>query len=459
MELPFAESWKIKMVEPIHKSTREEREKWLKEAYYNVFMLDADQVYIDCLTDSGTGAMSDRQWAAMMTGDESYAGSRSFRWLKDTITRITGFEYVIPTHQGRAAENVLFSHLVHEGDYVPGNSHFDTTKGHIESRKAFAIDCTVDEAKDTQLEVPFKGNVDLNKLEDCLAGHADKVPFIIVTITNNTAGGQPVSMENLRGVRRIADKYGKPVFFDSARFAENAYFIKMREAGFRDATIKEICREMFSLADGMTMSAKKDGLVNMGGFIATRREDIYEGAKKYCIPFEGFLTYGGMNGRDMAALAVGLDENTEFDMLETRIRQVQYLASKLDEYGIPYQRPAGGHAIFIDADKVLDRVPKEEFPAQRLTIELYREAGVRGCEIGYILADRDPVTRENRFDGNDFLRLCISRRTYTDNHMNVIAAALKNVYDRRHEITRGVKIVWETELMRHFTVRLAPLDE
>lgn len=459
MELPFAESWKIKMVEPIHKSTREEREKWLKEAYYNVFMLDADQVYIDCLTDSGTGAMSDRQWAAMMTGDESYAGSRSFRRLKDTITRITGFEYVIPTHQGRAAENVLFSHLVHEGDYVPGNSHFDTTKGHIESRKAFAIDCTVDEAKDTQLEVPFKGNVDLNKLEDCLAKHADKVPFIIVTITNNTAGGQPVSMENLRGVRRIADKYGKPVFFDSARFAENAYFIKMREAGFRDATIKEICREMFSLADGMTMSAKKDGLVNMGGFIATRREDIYEGAKKYCIPFEGFLTYGGMNGRDMAALAVGLDENTEFDMLETRIRQVQYLASKLDEYGIPYQRPAGGHAIFIDADKVLDRVPKEEFPAQRLTIELYREAGVRGCEIGYILADRDPVTRENRFDGNDFLRLCISRRTYTDNHMNVIAAALKNVYDRRHEITRGVKIVWETELMRHFTVRLAPLDE
>ena len=459
MELPFAESWKIKMVEPIHKSTREEREKWLKEAYYNVFMLDADLVYIDCLTDSGTGAMSDRQWAAMMTGDESYAGSRSFRRLKDTITRITGFEYVIPTHQGRAAENVLFSHLVHEGDYVPGNSHFDTTKGHIESRKAFAIDCTVDEAKDTQLEVPFKGNVDLNKLEDCLAGHADKVPFIIVTITNNTAGGQPVSMENLRGVRRIADKYGKPVFFDSARFAENAYFIKMREAGFRDATIKEICREMFSLADGMTMSAKKDGLVNMGGFIATRREDIYEGAKKYCIPFEGFLTYGGMNGRDMAALAVGLDENTEFDMLETRIRQVQYLASKLDEYGIPYQRPAGGHAIFIDADKVLDRVPKEEFPAQRLTIELYREAGVRGCEIGYILADRDPVTRENRFDGNDFLRLCISRRTYTDNHMNVIAAALKNVYDRRHEITRGVKIVWETELMRHFTVRLAPLDE
>ncbi|MBD5291566.1 MAG: tryptophanase [Bacteroides sp.] len=458
MEIPFAEAWKIKMVEPITKSTREQREKWLKEAKYNVFMLRADQVYIDCLTDSGTGAMSDRQWAAMMTGDESYAGARSFYELKDTINRITGFEYVIPTHQGRAAENVLFSHLVKEGDIVPGNSHFDTTKGHIESRKAFAVDCTVDEAKNTQLEVPFKGNVDLDKLEKCLAENADKVPFIIVTITNNTAGGQPVSMENLRGVRRIADKYGKRVIFDSARFAENAYFIKTREPEFKDATIKEICREMFSLADAMTMSSKKDGLVNMGGFIATRWEDIYEGAKRFVIPFEGFLTYGGMNGRDMAALAVGLDENTEFDMLETRIRQVEYLAKKLDEYGIPYQRPVGGHALFIDADRVLDQVPKEEFPAQRLTMELYLEAGVRGCEIGYLLADRDPVTRENRFGGNDFLRLCIARRTYTNNHMDVIAAALKNVYDRRHEIKRGVKIVWEAELMRHFTVQLEPLD-
>ena len=459
MEIPFAESWKIKMVEPIRKSTREEREKWLKEADYNVFMLKAEQVYIDCLTDSGTGAMSDRQWAAMMTGDESYAGARSFYELKETITRITGFEYVLPTHQGRAAENVLFSHLVKEGDIVPGNSHFDTTKGHIESRKAFAVDCTVDEAKDTQLEVPFKGNVDLNKIEACMAENHEKVPFIIVTITNNTAGGQPVSMENLRGVRKIADKYGKRVFFDSARFAENAYFIKMREPEFKDATIKEICREMFSLADGMTMSSKKDGLVNMGGFIATRWEDIYEGAKRFLIPFEGFLTYGGMNGRDMAALAVGLDENTEFDMLETRIKQVEYLAKKLDEYGIPYQRPVGGHALFIDADRVLDQIPKEEFPAQTLTIELYREAGIRGCEIGYLLADRDPVTRENRFGGNDFLRLCICRRTYTNNHMDVIAAALKNVYDRRSEIKHGVKIVWETELMRHFTVKLQPITE
>ena len=458
MELPYAESWKIKMVEPIRTSTRAEREEWLKRAHYNVFQLKADEVYIDLLTDSGTGAMSDRQWAALMMGDESYAGARSWFELKDTVTRITGFDYVIPTHQGRAAENVLFSHLVKEGDYIPGNSHFDTTKGHIEARKAFAVDCTVDEAKNTQLEVPFKGNVDPKKLEKCLEEHADRIPFIIVTVTNNTAGGQPVSMQNLREVRALADKYGKRVFFDSARFAENAYFIKTREKGYEDKSIKEIAREMFSLADGMTMSAKKDGLVNMGGFIATRWEDVYEGAKRFCIPFEGYLTYGGMNGRDMAALAVGLDENTEYEMLHTRIHQVEFLASLLDEYGIPYQRPAGGHAIFVDALKVLTNVPKEEFPAQTLTVELYREAGIRGCEIGYILADRDPVTRENRFGGNDFVRLAIPRRTYTDNHMRVIAAALKNVYDRRESIKHGVRITWEAELMRHFTVQLEPVE-
>ena len=457
MELPFAEAYRIKMVEPLKKSTRAEREQWLKDAHYNLFGLRSEQVYIDCLTDSGTGAMSDRQWAAMMTGDEAYAGSKSFFELKETIGRLTGFEYVIPTHQGRAAENVLFSHLVKAGDIIPGNSHFDTTKGHIEFRKATALDCTIDAAKDTQLEIPFKGEVDIEKLEKALAEHAEKIPFIIVTVTNNTAGGQPVSMKNLRDVRAVADKYGKRVVFDSARFVENAYFIKTREEGYADKTIKEIVKEMFSYADGMTMSSKKDGLVNMGGFIATRHEDWYEGAKRFCIPFEGFLTYGGMNGRDMAALAVGLDENTELDTIETRIKQVQYLAAKLDEYGIPYQRPVGGHALFVDADKVLSNIPKEEFPAQTLAIELYLEAGVRGCEIGYILADRDPVNRENRFGGLDLLRLCIARRSYTNNHMDVIAAALKNVYDRRHEITRGVKIVWETELMRHFTVKLERL--
>lgn len=457
MELPFAESWKIKMVEPIRKSTRQEREKWIKEAHYNMFQLSADKVYIDLLTDSGTGSMSQGQWAAMMMGDESYAGASSFFNLKNAIKNITGFEYVIPTHQGRAAENVLFSYLVKEGSVCPGNSHFDTTKGHIESRKAIALDCTIDEAKDTQLEIPFKGNVDIVKLEKALNDHKGKIPFIIMTVTNNTAGGQPVSMKNLKDVSVLSKKYGIPVLFDSARFAENAYFIKMREEGYADKTIKEIVKEMFSYADGMTMSAKKDAIVNMGGFIATRKQDWFDGAKNFCIVMEGYLTYGGMNGRDMNALAVGLDENTEFEMLETRIKQVEYLAMKLDEYGVPYQRPAGGHAIYVDASKVLTHVPKEEFPAQTLTVELYLEAGIRGCEIGYILADRDPITRENRFGGLDLVRLAIPRRVYTNNHMDVIAAALKNCKDRAESISRGYKITEEAELMRHFTVKLEKL--
>ena len=445
------------MVEPIRKSTREEREQWLKAAHYNVFQLKAEQVYVDCLTDSGTGAMSDRQWSAMMLGDESYAGATSFYKFEEMVRKIFGLHYVIPTHQGRAAENVLFSYLVKEGNVIPGNAHFDTTKGHIEARKAFAIDVTTDEAKDTQLEVPFKGNVSLEKLEKVLKDNPGNVPFMVLTVTNNTVGGQPVSMENIKATCALCHRYGVPVVMDSARFAENAYFIKTREQGYADKTIKEIVLEMYADADAATMSCKKDAIVNMGGFIATRREDWYEGAKGFCIPFEGYLTYGGLNGRDLNAIAVGLDENTEFDMLETRIHQVEFLAKKLDEYGIPYQRPVGGHAVFIDADKVLTHVPKEEFPAQTLTCELYLEAGIRGCEIGYMLADRDPVTHENRFGGLDLLRLAIPRRVYTDNHMAVIAAALKNVYDRREQVTRGVAIEWEAPLMRHFTVKLRRL--
>lgn len=457
MEIPFAESWKIKMVEPIRKSTRAEREEWLKAANYNVFQLRAEQVYIDCLTDSGTGSMSDRQWSAMMLGDESYAGATSFYKFEETVRRILGLHYVIPTHQGRAAENVLFSFLVKEGNVIPGNAHFDTTKGHIEARKAFAIDVTTDDAKDAQLEVPFKGNVSLEKLEKVLKENPGNVPFMVLTVTNNTVGGQPVSMENIKATCALCHRYGVPVVMDSARFAENAYFIKTREPGYADKTIKEIVLEMYADADAATMSCKKDAIVNMGGFIATRKEDWYEGAKSFCIPYEGYLTYGGLNGRDLNAVAVGLDENTEFDMLETRIHQVQYLAKKLDEYGIPYQRPVGGHGVFIDADKVLTHVSKEEFPAQTLTCELYLEAGIRGCEIGYMLADRDPVTHENRFGGLDLLRLAIPRRVYTDNHMDVIAAALKNVYDRREQVTRGVAIEWEAPLMRHFTVKLRRL--
>ncbi len=455
MELPYAEPYKIKMVEAIRTSTREEREQWLKDAKYNLFNLKSDQVMIDLLTDSGTGAMSDNQWAAIMTGDESYAGSSSYYNLKKAINDILGFPLYLPTHQGRAAENVLFSVLVKDGDIVPGNSHFDTTKGHIEFRKATALDCTIDEAKDTQLIHPFKGNVDCVKLEKVLAETPkEKISFVYISVTNNTSGGQPVSMQNMREVRAIADKYNALVMFDSARFAENAYFIKLREEGYADKTIKEIVKEMFSYADLMTMSSKKDGQVNIGGFIGFKSEDLYRQASLYNIMFEGFLTYGGMAGRDMNALAVGLDENTEFDVLDARIRQIQYLGAKLDEYGIPYQRPVGGHAVFVDARAILPNIPKEEFQAQTLGIELYLESGVRGVEIGAILADRDPVTRENRFPALELLRLAIPRRTYTNNHMDVIAASLKNVFDRRAEITKGCVITNELPIMRHFTVEL-----
>ncbi|MDP4292278.1 MAG: tryptophanase [Bacteroidota bacterium] len=454
MELPFSESYKTKMVEPIYRSTREQREAWIKEAKYNLFKLSSDKVFIDLLTDSGTGAMSDRQWSAMMVGDESYAGASSFYKLKDAIHDILGFEYFLPTHQGRAAENVLFSVLVKEGDIIPGNSHFDTTKGHIEFRKATALDCTIDEANDTQLEHPFKGNIDPVKLENALKSYGDRIKFIIITVTNNTAGGQPVSMQNLLEVRRLADKYQKLVVVDAARFAENAYFIKKREKGYADKSIKEISKEMFACADAMTMSAKKDAIVNMGGFIAMRSKELYQQASVYNIMFEGFVTYGGMSGRDMNALAIGLDEGTEFDYLDSRIRQVAYLGNRLTDFEVPYQRPAGGHAIFIDATKVLNKVPREEFTAQTLAVELYLEAGIRGVEIGALMADRNPVTRENRYPKLEMVRLAIPRRVYSNNHMDVVAVALKNVWDRRDSITRGLRIVYEAPIMRHFTVEL-----
>jgi tryptophanase len=455
MELPFAESYRIKAVEAIKRSTRIEREQWIKEANYNLFALKSDYVFIDLLTDSGTGAMSDRQWSAMMLGDESYAGARSYYNLKDTVKEILGFNYFLPAHQGRAAENILFSAIIRKGNILPGNSHFDTTKGHIEFRQAVALDCTIEEANHTQIEVPFKGNVDVVKLEKVLKHYPrEKIPAVVLTVTNNTAGGQPVSMENIKAVAALCNKYGVLLLIDAARFAENAYFIKTREPGYADKSIKEIVREMFSYADMMTMSAKKDAIVNIGGFMAFRSEELWKSCKKFCIMNEGFITYGGMSGRDMNALAVGLDESTEFDYLETRIRQVEYLGLRLDEYSIPYQRPAGGHAIFVDAKQVLPNVPREEFIAQTLGIELYMEAGIRGVEVGALLADRDPTTRENRYPALELLRLAIPRRTYTNNHMDVVAVALKNVYDRRYKITKGYSITYEEPIMRHFTVEL-----
>ncbi|WP_447951420.1 tryptophanase [Chryseobacterium koreense] len=455
MKLPYAEPFRIKMVEEIRQSTREQREQWLKEADYNLFNLKSSQVFIDLLTDSGTGAMSDQQWGALMTGDESYAGSRSFQQLHETVQKISGYKYLLPTHQGRAAENVLFSVLVKEGDVVPGNSHFDTTKGHIEFRKAHAIDCTVDEAFDIENLYPFKGNIDLEKLEKVYQTYPkEKIPFCLVTITCNSSGGQPVSLENMRAVKELSDRYGIPVYFDSARFSENAYFIKQREKGQENRSIKEIAREVFSYGAGMTMSSKKDGLVNIGGFIALNDEKVYRAASNFTIIYEGFITYGGMAGRDMAALAVGLNEATEFPYLESRISQVEYLGNKMIEYGIPLQKPIGGHAVFIDALKFLPNVKREEYPAQTLANEIYKEAGIRTVEIGTILADRDPETRENRYPKLELVRLAIPRRTYTNNHMEYIAAAVKNVFDRRDEILKGYHITWESDILRHFTVKL-----
>ncbi|MBF5027931.1 tryptophanase [Planobacterium oryzisoli] len=458
MKLPYAEPYRIKMVEPIFPSTQEQRSEWIKSAGYNLFNLRSEQVFVDLLTDSGTGAMSDLQWAALMRGDESYAGSRSFHELKDTVERITGFAHLLPTHQGRAAENVLFSVLVKEGDRVPGNSHFDTTKGHIEFRKATAVDCTVDQAFDTSSPHPFKGNLSLEKLrKEFTSTPKEQIPFCLITITCNTSGGQPVSLENIRQVSALCKEFSIPLFFDAARFAENAYFIQQREEGQKERSIKEICREMFSYGDGMTMSSKKDGLVNIGGFIALRDKALYDKASTLVIVYEGFVTYGGMSGRDMAALAVGLDEATEHGYLHSRISQVEYLGERLLKSGVPLQNPIGGHAVFIDALKFLPHVPREQFPAQTLALELYREAGIRGVEIGAILADRDPLTRENRYPQTEFVRLAIPRRTYTNNHMDYVAQAVENVFARRDEITKGYRIIEEAPIMRHFTVQLSPV--
>lgn len=457
MELPYAEPYKIKMIERIHNPSREQRIALLAGAKYNLFNLRSSDVFVDLLTDSGTGAMSDEQWSEMMLGDESYAGAASYYKMKDAVKKILGFDYLLPTHQGRAAENVLFSTVLKEGDIVPGNAHFDTTKGHIELRKATALDCTCEKAYNTETLDDFKGNVDTDKLETVLKQNTNRVPLIILTITCNTTGGQPVSMENIRQVKALADKYGIPLFFDSARFAENAYFIKKREAGYESKSIKEIVSEMFSYADGMTMSSKKDAIVNMGGFIAMRDKELFHKASTYNIMFEGFVTYGGMSGRDMNALAQGLDESTEYNYLESRIKQVESLGNQLVDYGIPIQKPIGGHAVFVDAKKFLPNLPKEEFIAQTLALELYKEGGVRGVEIGTIMADRDPQTRKNRYPELEFVRLALPRRTYTVSHIDYTAAVFKNLFDRRDEIKHGYKIVYEAPILRHFTVELAPV--
>lgn len=449
--MPFAEPWRIKMVEPLKMLSREQRIQNITKAKYNLFNLPAVDVYIDLLTDSGTGAMSDLQWSALMRGDESYAGSRSFFRMKDTIGKILGFPFVMPTHQGRAAENVLFSVMVKADDLIPGNSHFDTTKGHIEFRSAEALDCTIDEASDSTNLHPFKGNIDIAKLESAIVNRGSRrIPMVILTVTCNTGGGQPVSMQNIREVSALCKKHNIPLVFDSARFAENAYYIKTREPGYEDKSIKEIVKEMFSFADAMTMSSKKDAIVNIGGFIAMRSEDIYRQCATYNIMFEGYITYGGLSGRDMEALASGLEESTEYDYLHARISQVAYLGEKLTAYGIPVVMPYGGHAIYVDALRFFPHIPQTQYPAQVLGVELYIEAGVRGVEIGTVLADRDPVSREERPPKMELLRLAIPRRVYTNNHIDIVAWGLKQIWDRR-EACKGLSITYEAPIMRHFT--------
>ena len=454
----YAEPFKIKMVEPIKILTKEERIEKIKNANYNVFSLDSDDVYIDLLTDSGTGAMSANQWAGIMVGDEAYSGSRSYKNLMISAKDIFGYEYFQPVHQGRAAEKVVMPIFLKEGKVAISNMHFDTTRAHVELAGARAIDCVIKEALDTVNYHPFKGNMDNERLEKLIQEYgAENVGMIIITVTNNSAGGQPVSMENIKQTSEIAKKYDIPVCIDAARYAENAYFIKMREEGFADKSIKDIAKEMFSYADVFTMSAKKDAIINMGGLIGVKNDkDLYETVKARTIPYEGFVSYGGLSGRDIEAMAIGLQEGTDFDYLQYRIGQMEYLAGKLDEAGIAYQSPVGGHAVFLDAKHLLPHIPYYEFPAQALAIELYIEAGIRSCDIGSYMMGNGPDTGEQIESEFEFTRLAVPRRVYTQSHLDVIVEALKAIKERRDSL-KGYRITWEPKVLRHFTSKLEPI--
>jgi len=454
-----AEPFKIKMVEPLKMTTRAEREEKLKAANYNVFGIESDDVYIDLLTDSGTGAMSDAQWAGIMTGDESYAGARGYKRLQNTVKDIFNYKYCQPVHQGRAAEQVLLPSLLKKGQKCISNMHFDTTRGHVGLLGARPVDIVVPEAKDTQTYVAFKGNMDIARLEAYIKEvGAENVGLIIMTITNNSAGGQPVSMANIKATREIADKYGITMIIDAARYAENAYFIKQREEGYADVEIIDIVREMFSYADAFTMSAKKDAIVNMGGLIGVRdSEELFTKVKSLTIPYEGFVTYGGLAGRDIEALCIGLYEGLEKDYLRYRIGQVEYLGAKLKEAGIPFQYPVGGHAVFLDAKALLPHIPYFQFPGQALACELYLEAGIRSCDIGSYLLDLDPETGEQQEAEMEFTRLAIPRRVYTQAHFDVVVEALINIKKRASEI-KGYEILWQPPVLRHFTAKLRPIE-
>ena len=449
---PF-EPYKTKVVEQIPNPSREEREAALVRAHYNLFNLRSDEVRIDLLTDSGTGAMSDRQWAAMMVGDESYAGSRNFAHFEETVRSLTGFPHVVPAHQGRAAENLLLSSVCRPGCIVPNNMHFDTTQAHVLHQGATPVNLAVSEAYDPESDFPFKGNVDLAALEKLLAeAGPGKVPLVMVTITNNAGGGQPVSLENFTGVARVAAAHHVPVYLDMCRWAENAYLVREREPGMAGRSVPEIGRAFFDLAAGATMSAKKDGLVNIGGFVATRDPELAERLKEALVLFEGFPTYGGLARRDLEAISVGLVEATQLDYLEHRVAQVRYLAALLEEAGVPFFRPVGGHGVYLDVRRFLPDLSGADLPGQALVIELYREGGVRAVEVGSLMFGASPDRGSRSLE---LVRLAIPRRVYSASHLAYVAEVVGRVYARRSSV-RGVRLLYRPERLPHFTSRFAP---
>lgn len=455
---PEAEPYRIKVVEPIKMTTRSQREQILKEAHYNIFNIRAEDVYIDLLTDSGTSAMSQDQWAGMMLGDEAYAGCRNWFHLQETIRDITGHKYVLPTHQGRPAENILMLIHVQPGLSALGNMFFDTTQAHVKTKGGIPRDLVIDEGLDSQSDHPFKGNVDIDKLEEYIKRVGrDQVALIHVTVTCNSNGGQPVSMANLRAVREVADRYGLPFYLDAARFAENAFLIKMREPGYANKSLKEIAREMFSYADGCTMSAKKDGLVNIGGFLTLNDEEKFRRAQQLLILLEGFVTYGGLAGRDLEAMARGLKESLDEAYLANRVRQVHFLGNQLLEAGVPVFKPIGGHCVLLDMKRFLPHIPQDEFPSEAFCAELYLDSGTRAVGLGQLaFGGVDKETGETIYAPLEVVRMAIPRRVYTDNHMRVVAKSVINIYERRDGL-RGMKITWAPEVLRHFSAHLAPL--
>jgi len=443
------EPFRIKSVEPIHWTRREDRERFLREAHYNLFLLPADDVLIDLLSDSGTGAMSTYQWGAIQEGDESYAGSRSYIRFRDSVQSIFGYKHVIPTHQGRAAERILFSTMVKPGDVVPNNTHFDTTRANVEAVGAEALDLVIAEGRQPGLIHPFKGNMDVAALDETVARIGQRrIPLVMLTVTNNSGGGQPVSMENARQVSQLCHRHGIPLYFDACRFAENSYFIKLREPGYADKTPKQIAQEMFSLGDGCTMSAKKDGLANIGGFLCTNDDVLAQQEENLLILTEGFPTYGGLAGRDLEAVAVGLQEACDEDYLRYRIASTAYLGNHLSERGIPIVLPVGGHAVYLDARAFVPHIPIEQFPGVALAAELYLEGGIRSSEIGTLMFGKAAKM--------DMVRLAIPRRTYTQSHIDYVIEVVLDAWKNRDRV-RGLRLTYEPPFLRHFTARLEPV--